>query len=344
VDFGFNDEQQEIQRTAREFLAARFTPEKVRELAESRTYDDALWSEICELGWPGIAIDEEHGGQGLGMLELVILCEQLGYACAPTPFLSNAATGLVIDSVGGDEQRERWLAGIASGEARGAAAFTAEESPIVPEAEGAGVLALPEADGIRLVEAADAEIEPLELIDVTRAYARVTASGGESMPGDAAAGVDRVAVAVAAELTGVAQRAMEMAVSYAKEREQFGRPIGAYQAVSHRCARMLLDTEEARSLTYYAGWAADAEPESLPLAAAMAKARASDAAWEVTASALQVLGGIGFTWEHDLHFLLKRARATGRLWGTSGQYRERIADLVGLERSGNLAGELAGAG
>jgi alkylation response protein AidB-like acyl-CoA dehydrogenase len=341
MDFGFNDTQQEIKRTARDFLAARFTPEKVRELAESRSYDDALWGEISELGWPGIAIDEEHGGQGLGLIELVILCEELGYACAPTPFVSNAAAGLVIDAVGDDSQRDAWLPGIASGEARGAAAFTPDESPVVPDAEGAAVLALPDGDGIKLVQAQEAEIEPLELLDATRAYARVTAGGGDSMPGDAASGVDRVAVGLAAELTGVAQRALEMAVEYAKEREQFGRPIGAYQAVSHRCAKMFADTEEARSLTYYAGWAADAEPESLPMAAAMAKARASEAAWEVTASALQVLGGIGFTWEHDLHFWLKRARATGQLWGTSGQYRKRIADLVGLEQSGNFASELA---
>jgi alkylation response protein AidB-like acyl-CoA dehydrogenase len=346
MDFGFNDEQQEIQRTAREFLSARFTPEKVRELAESRSYDDALWSEICQLGWPGIAIDEAHGGQGLAMLELVILCEELGYACAPTPFLSNAAAGLLIDMTGTDEQRERWLPGIASGEARGAAAFTPDEAPIVPDAEGVAAVVLPEGDGVRAVEASGAEVEPIELIDPTRSYARVTASGGEALPGDPAAGVDRVAVAVAAELTGVAQRALEMAVEYAKEREQFGRPIGSYQAVSHRCARMLLDTEESRSLTYYAAWAADAEPESLSLAAAMAKARASDAAWSVTASALQVLGGIGFTWEHDLHFLLKRARATGQLMGTSGQYRGRVADLIGLaaepEQNGKFASEFAG--
>ena len=113
-------------------------------------------------------------------------------------------------------------------------------------------------------------------------------------------------MAIAAELTGIGQRAMEMAVEYARERKQFGRPIGAYQAVSHRCAAMLLGVEESRSLTYYAAWAADAEPESLPMAAAMAGARAADAAWETTASALQVFGGIGFTWEHDLQFWLKR--------------------------------------
>ncbi len=123
---------------------------------------------------------------------------------------------------------------------------------------------------------------------------------------------------------------MEMSVAYAKDREQFERPIGAYQGVSHLCARMLYDVEEARSLTYFAAWAADAEPDSLPLAAAMAKARASEAAWEVCKAAIQVHGGIGFTWEHDLHFLLKRARAGGQLFGTAGQHRERVASLAGL--------------
>ena len=123
---------------------------------------------------------------------------------------------------------------------------------------------------------------------------------------------------------------MEMAVEYAKEREQFGRPIGAYQGVSHRCADMLWDVEEARSLTYFAAWCADAEPESLPFAAAMAKARASDAAWSVTSSTLQVLGGIGFTWEHDLQFLLKRARVSGaapRLGGRASRAGRRLAGL-----------------
>jgi alkylation response protein AidB-like acyl-CoA dehydrogenase len=199
------------------------------------------------------------------------------------------------------------------------------------------VIVLPEGDGAALVQASDAKVEPLELIDSTRSYARASTESEGTLPGDLDVGLDRVVVAVAAELTGLAQRAMEMAVDYAKEREQFGRPIGSYQAVSHRCAQMLLDTEEARSLTYYAAWAADAEPESLPLAASMAKARASDAAWRVTASALQVLGGIGFTWEHDLHFLLKRAKVTGELMGTTRQHRERVADLVGLRAQAGVA-------
>ncbi|MGZ5341353.1 MAG: acyl-CoA dehydrogenase family protein, partial [Solirubrobacterales bacterium] len=114
------------------------------------------------------------------------------------------------------------------------------------------------------------------------------------------------------------------------ERQQFGRAVGAYQAVSHRCAAMLLATEESRSLTYYAAWASDAQPESLPLAAAMANARAVDAAWEVANASLQVHGGIGFTWEHDLQFWLKRARVAGQMLGTAGEHRDRVAELAGL--------------
>jgi alkylation response protein AidB-like acyl-CoA dehydrogenase len=331
MDFGFNDEQRAIKETAREMLAKRSPMAKVREAAESRSYDEALWSEIRELGWPGIAIAEDHGGQGLGMVELVILCEELGYACAPTPFLSNAVAGLILAHGGSDAQGERWLPGVASGEGRGASELTDPgDDPIVADAEGAAFMVLSDGDGARLVEPAKAQIEPLELIDATRAYAHVSAEGGEKLAGDVAGSIDRAVVALAAELVGVAQRALEMAVDYAKEREQFDRPIGAYQAVSHRCAGMLYETEEARSLAYYAGWCADAEPESLPMAASMAKARASDAAWHVTADALQVLGGIGFTGEHDLQFLLKRAKVDGGLLGDARLHRERVATLAGL--------------
>jgi alkylation response protein AidB-like acyl-CoA dehydrogenase len=330
MDFGFNDEQGAIKETAREMLAKRSPMSKVREAVESRTYDDALWSEISELGWPGIAIAEEYGGQGLGMVELAILAEELGYACAASPFLSNASAGLFIQHAGSDEQRERWLGGIASGEGRGAAAFQPRSNDLVPDADGAAVLVLNEGDGAAIVEPGDADIEPVELIDATRSYARVSASGGDALSGDVEHAADLSVVALAAELTGIAQRALEIAVDYAKERQQFERPIGAYQAVSHRCAGMLYDTEESRSLTYYAAWCADAEPESLPLAASMAKARASDAAWRVTNDALQVLGGIGFTWEHDLHFFLKRGKVGSELLGDTRMHRERVAALAGL--------------
>ena len=331
MDFDFNDEQREIQSTARDFLAARFKPEKVRELAEADSpYDDAIWNEMCELGWPGIAIAEEHGGLGLGTIELVILLEQLGYVCAPTPLISNAYAGIVISRAGSDEQRRRWLPGIASGEARGAAELTCDPEPIVGAAGGSAVLVLADGDGAKLVETGDAKLERVALIDATRAYFRVSADGGDPLPGEVAAAGDAGAVALAAESVGVAQRALDMALAYAKEREQFGRPIGAYQAVSHRLAEMLWDVEEARSLVYYAAWCADSQPESLPLAASMAKARASDAADAVTHNAIQVLGGIGFTWEHDVHFFLKRARCSAQLLGSAGRHRERVAGLVGL--------------
>jgi alkylation response protein AidB-like acyl-CoA dehydrogenase len=331
MEFDFSDEQREIKSTAHELIAARFKPEKVRELAESESpYDDAIWSEMCELGWPGIAIAEEHGGQGLGVVELVILQEELGYACAPSPMISNAYAGAAIQAAGSDEQKAKWLPGIASGEERGAAEIDCDPEPIVGAAQGAVVLVLAEGEGATLVEPGDAEIERLDLIDTTRAYFRVRADGGDPLPGDIAWAGGVGQVALAAELVGVAQRALDMAVDYAKEREQFGRPIGAYQAVSHRLADMLWDVEEARSLTYYAAWAADAEPESLPLAASMAKARASDAANSVTHNAIQTFGGIGFTWEHDIHFFLKRARVASRMMGSARQHRERVAQLAGL--------------
>jgi alkylation response protein AidB-like acyl-CoA dehydrogenase len=331
MDFDFNDEQREIKSTGREFLAARFKPEKVRELAESGSpYDDEIWAEMCELGWPGIAISEDYGGQGLGTVELVILQEELGYAIAPSPFVSNAYAGLAIQEAGSDEQRSRWLPGIASGTQRGAAVISGDTGSIVGAAQGAAVLVLDDGDGARLVEPGAADLERVELIDKTRAYYRVSADGGDPLEGQISPAADKAALAFAAELVGVAQRALDMAVSYAKEREQFGRPIGAYQAVSHRLANMLWHTEEARSLTYYAAWCADAEPESLPLAASMAKARASDAATAVTHDAIQTFGGIGFTWEHDAHFLLKRARVSAQMLGTAAHHRQRVAALAGL--------------
>jgi alkylation response protein AidB-like acyl-CoA dehydrogenase len=331
MNFDLDDEQQEIKRTAHEFLASRFKPEKVRELAEARSYDEGLWREMAELGWPGIAIAEEDGGQGLGMVELAVLLEECGYACAPSPLLGSAGAALVISAAGSDEQRSEWLPKLASGEATGAfGGFTDGQSTLFCDLPTADVVVTFDGEGALLAPASEVEFEAFEAIDATRPYGMVSDAVGERLPGGVDAGRDRLAVAIAAELTGIAQRTMEMAVEYARERQQFGRPIGAYQAVGHRCAAMLLATEESRSLTYYAAWTADAEPESLPMAAAMAGARSADAGWEVPASALQVLGGIGFTWEHDLQFWLKRGRITGRMLGTPRDHRERVADLSGL--------------
>ena len=329
MNFDFTDDQRSIKSTAKEFLAARFKTDKLRELAEAGEYDDAIWNEMRELGWSGIFVDEAHEGQGLGIVELVILMEELGYALAPSPFFSNAAAGLVIQQAGSDEQKERWLPGIATGEARGAAGVLIDgRAPLVPDAEGAAVIVLFEPGGrATLVEPSAADIEPVDTIDSTRKFASVSTDGGDALEGDVNGGADRIATALAAELTGVAQRTMDFAVEYAKERKQFERPIGAYQAVSHRCAQMLMEVESARALTYFAAYAADSEPDELSLAASTAKAYASDAGWRVSASSLQVHGGIGFTWEHDLHFFLKRAKADGHLFGTARQHRDRVAEL-----------------
>jgi len=337
MNFDFTDDQQAIKRTANELLTARFKPERVRELAEAGSYDDAAWKEMSELGWAGIFVDEEHGGQGLGIVELVILMEELGYSLAPVPFLSNAAAGLALQLAGSDEQRARWLPGIASGEARGTVGLLKDgEARLVPDADSAEVIVLLSPDGGTVVEASAAEVEPFDAMDRTRRFGRVRADGGEPLPGNAQAALDRIATAVSAETVGVAQKAMEMAVEYARDRKQFGRAIGAYQAVSHRCAQMLMEVEGSRSGAYYAAWCADAGPESLPAAASMAKAYSSDAGWRVCTSSLQVHGGIGFTWEHDLHFFLKRAKTNALLYGSAREHRERVADLS-LEPAASVA-------
>jgi alkylation response protein AidB-like acyl-CoA dehydrogenase len=328
MNFDFSDDQQAIKRTAKDLLADRFKLERVRELAEAGTYDEDAWKELCELGWPGIFVDEQYGGQGLGIVELIILMEELGYTLAPVPFLSNAAAGLMIQAAGSDEQKQRWLPGIASGEARGAAALVrGDEAKLVADGDSAEVIVLCADGGVSVVERSAADVEPVATMDSTRRYARVRAGGGEPLPGEVGPGIGAGLLALSAELTGVAQRAMEMAVEYARDRKQFGRPIGAYQAVSHRCAQMLLETEGARSATYYGAWTADAQPEELELAASMAKAYSSDAGWRVCSSSLQVHGGIGFTWEHDLHFFLKRAKVDALLWGSASEHRERVAGL-----------------
>jgi alkylation response protein AidB-like acyl-CoA dehydrogenase len=326
MNFDFTDDQRAIKETARDLLASRFKLERLRELAESKSYAEDAWKEVSELGWPGIFIDEEHGGQGLGVLELVILLEELGYVLAPMPFLSNSAAGLVLDDAGVTDR----LAGIASGETRGTVGVVKDgRANLVPDADDASFIVLIDGTEATLVERGDAQVEAIDAIDPTRRYAAVTANGGESI-GDVSRGRDLIALATAAELVGISQRALEMAVEYAKDRKQFDRPIGAYQAVSHACAEMLKQVEGARSLVYYAGWAAGAAPDEFSLAASMAKAYASDAGWNVTASALQVHGGIGFTWEHDLHWFLKRAKTDGVLYGSARDHRERVAELAGM--------------
>jgi alkylation response protein AidB-like acyl-CoA dehydrogenase len=331
MDFGFTDDQRDIQRTARDLLSERATAARVREHAEARTSDDALWSELSELGWPGIAVSEQYGGQGLGQIELSILCEELGRSLAPVPFLSSAMAASVIEHGGSDEQRERWLPGLASGETLGAlGAATDGTADLVIGGDKAGVIVLIEDDGAaRVLAAEDAEITPLDAIDPTRSAARVSAGdAGDALSEEACAGLGRALVSVSSELVGVCDRALGMTVEYVKDRKQFGVPVGSFQAVSHRCAQMLLDTEKARSTAAAAAWTADANPEGLAEAAAMAKAAASEAGREVTAAAIQMHGGIGFTWEADVHWLYKRAQLDAALLGGAGRHRRQLASIL----------------
>jgi alkylation response protein AidB-like acyl-CoA dehydrogenase len=320
MNFGLDDDQQAIKATARELLAGRSSAERVRAAAEARHYDEALWRELCELGWPGIAIGEAWGGQGLGAVELAVLLEELGHAVAATPLLGSALAALAIEHAGSDEQRARWLPGLASGASTGG--FGRAELAVGEADADVFVLLGGEAGGARIVAGGDAE--PLDAIDPTRGYARVRGSG-EPLPGDAGAAADRAAAAVAAELVGVCQRALDMTVAYVKERKQFGVPVGAFQAVGHRCAEMLLHTEAARSAAYFAAWAADADPARLPEAAGLARVAAGDAGRSVTGSAIQAHGGIGFTWEADVHWLFKRAQLDGALLGSASAARIALA-------------------
>jgi alkylation response protein AidB-like acyl-CoA dehydrogenase len=362
--FDLTDEQQAIKATAHDFLASRFKSERIREIAASDDGVDADgWREMAELGWTGLALPEEWGGQGLGIVELAVLFEELGYALAPSPLLSATVVGLALSRCASDDQRERYLRPLAEGTRRGTpalfdvgstatpGAFKLEakadgdgvvldgEKTLVLDAAGADFFLVSSADGHRHLVEADADgvtVTPEVTVDPTRRLSSVRLDGvrvatADTLPAEGhkyESVLDRVCVALAAESTGIAQRTMEMAVEYAKDRQQFGRPIGAYQAVSHRCAQMLLETENSRSAVYGAAWAADAAPEGLLLAASIAKAYASDAGWRVPDASIQVHGGIGFTWEHDLHFFLKRGRSNAALFGDAKWHRERVADAV----------------
>jgi alkylation response protein AidB-like acyl-CoA dehydrogenase len=364
VYFDLDDEQQQIKRIAHDMLATRYPSQRIRDLAESdRGFEDSDWQEMAGLGWPGLALPEQWGGQGLGTVELAVLFEEMGYALAPSPLLSNTIAGLALAACGSDDQRERFLRPLAEGTIRGTPAlydagspaqvgeFTMEprgngdgivldgEKVLVMDADAADFFLVATSDGARhIVESGQDGVTVIlePSIDLTRKqysvrFEDVTVSNDLTLPGaraDYMPVFGRVCVAIAAELTGIAQRAMEMAVEYAKDRKQFDRPIGAYQAVSHRCAQMLLEVEGARSATYYAAWAAEHEPTSLDLASSIAKAYASDAGWRVTASSMQVHGGIGFTWEHDLHLWLKRAKADAAAFGGARWHRERVAEQV----------------
>jgi alkylation response protein AidB-like acyl-CoA dehydrogenase len=346
MHFDLTEDQREIKRTARNVLARRASPARVRAVTESGEADAELRDEVAQLGWVGMTIAHEHEGLGLGSVEAALILEELGYALGGAPVLATTTAAFVLASAGSDAQRAEWLPRIAEGSVVAALGLTergvsaaalgkkggaADVAALVPNGAEADLLILAGADGTaRLLPAADAVAEPRATIDRTRTYARVSGEG-EPLPGDARPGLDRAAVAVAAELVGVCQRALDDTVAYVKERRQFDRPIGSFQAVAHRCTDMLLATESARSAVYFGAWSADSDPERLPYAAALAKSVASSAALETTASAIQAHGGIGFTWEADVHWLYKRAQVDAKLLGAAAAHRAELVRLLAAE-------------
>ena len=368
MDFEFTDEQLELRDVARSVLATACPPSVVRGVYEGTGDGAALWQTLCELDWPGLGISADHGGVGLGLVEVGVIVEELGRVVAPTPYLATVtqflpmlraagstfrleeiAAGSVtatlalaeggrwsVDAVMATARRDGgdWiLSGTKSHVLDGA---TADELAVVART-GDGV-------GVFVVPGAAVRAEPMRVIDPTMPLATVVldevpVSGDRVLlaPGDPAA-VDAVERALqeattALSLSTVAtcRAIFEATVQYATEREQFGKPIGSFQAVKHRLADCYLAVERAAALAYFAALTIAEDDDRRAIATAMAKAAAGDCQRLLTRDGLQLHGGIGFTWEHDLHFLLKRAVTGELLLGPSAFHRARLAVLLGLE-------------
>ena len=375
MDFALSPDQELLQQSAAEYLAAECPPTLVREVARDEDgYPRALYRKMAELGWMGLVVPEAYGGAGLGQLDLALLCEQLGRAVVPGPFFSSAVLATLAILYGGSSvQKKRWLPRLASGEVVGALALLEESDRIdaggvamrarargggwalsgtklfVTDAHVADVLVVAarttgrDEEGVTLFlvprDTPGVKVLPLPSIDVTRRPMEVRFENVElakdAVLGAAGKGwkplarvLDAAAVALAADCLGGAQRALELAVEYTKVREQFGRVIGSFQAMKHIAAEMVSEIEPARALVWYAAYAADALPREAPRAAAMAKACLSDVYSRVANRAVQMHGGIGFTWEHDLHFWFKRAKWNELAYGDATWHRERVAVLA----------------
>lgn len=318
MDFSFTDEQQELRNQARSFLADRFPAERVAELAESEAgWDPASWGEFAELGWLGVSIPEEQGGAGLGFVEEAVLFEELGRALYPGPYFSTI--GLALPALGSEE-----LAEVAAGEARWSASL---DGSLVPDLGIVERVAVIEDGYARAVQAAG---ETIDTVDRTRRLGRLEPENGTQLSGDTSSLRPRALAALAAEAVGIGDRVLELGVDHAKTREQFGRPIGVYQAVSHELADTFVEMQLARSLAYWAAWCVAEDDPQAAVAAAAAKAYAAEAAVAACERSIQVHGGIGFTWEHPAHLYYKRAKSSGHLLGDPTFHRGLLADEIGI--------------
>ncbi len=333
-------------------------------------YDPAVWSQMGQqLGLQGLAIPEEFGGSGYGFIELVVVLEEMGRALLCAPYFSSVvmAANLLLNS-GDDAAKKELLPGIASGETIATVAYVEEsgiwdESGVTATATKAGdgytisgtksfvldghtanllLVAARSAGGVSIF-AVDANASGvtrtlLQTLDTTRKQAKITLTdaparliGAEGKGWDALGKtLDQAVVALAAEQVGGSQFCMDMAVQYAKDRVQFGRPIGSFQAIKHKCADMLLEVESAKSAAYYAGWAAAEDNDELPTVACLAKSYCSEAYFHAAAENIQIHGGIGFTWEHPAHLYYKRAKTSELIFGDPTYHRELLCQRLGI--------------
>ena len=304
MDFALTEEQQELRSAARKWLSERYPLDRDFEAPA-----DDRWSELAELGWLGVSVAEDAGGAGLGFLEEALLLEEMGYALYPGPYL--ATVGFALPALGPEDQ-----AAVAAGTTK----WSAEVKGLVPWL--GSVDRVVGMDG----NAHDAAGEEQASVDPARPLGRLEAGDGTALPGPR--DVPRARTAMAAEAVGVAQRVLELGIQYASTREQFGKPIGVYQAVSHQLANTYADVELARSLVYWAAWCVAEGDEQAPVAAAAAKAFAAEAAVAACERSIQVHGGTGFTWEHPLHRFYKRALWLYGLGSSPTELRAEVADAV----------------
>ncbi|HSP17705.1 MAG TPA: acyl-CoA dehydrogenase family protein [Thermoanaerobaculia bacterium] len=348
MDFDLSKPQKLLKETARQFLGRECKAARVRQLMETDTsFDPALWRAIADQGWTGLIVPEPFGGLGTGVVELAAVAEEMGRACLPGPFLSTLFAAALIQSAGGAEQKARYLEPIAAGDLKATVAIleeganwnldsvrmtTSGRKLFVGDAAMADLILCVTRQGVIPVEPARASIKPMRTMDDTRklyevAFDRLDTENAWRGDGVQTA-IDLATVALCAEMVGGMQWILDTTVEYAKTRQQFGRAIGSFQAVQHQCADMLLMTESARSATYYAAWALTENDPGAPAAVSIAKAYCSDAYREVANRGVQVHGGIGFTWEHDLQLYYKRSKSSETLFGDASFHRERIATLI----------------
>ena len=377
MDFGLNEDQETLAKYARDFLDNECPTTFVRTMLDHETaHDAAFFKHMADLGWMGIAIPEQYGGQGMTYVDLAVLMEEMGRALVPGPFFASVClTAPLIVNAGSDEHKEQLLPGISSGQRNATIAYTEANARV--DASGIELSASKDGDGYVLsgtkrfvldAHVADTiivaarttasgdptdgvtlfvidasspgvSVRQLKAMDMTRRLCDVTLEN-VTVPASAVVGevdrgwprleqaLQRAAAMLAAECVGGSQKVLDLSVAYARERIQFGRPIGSFQAVKHKCADMLVDVELGRSAMYYAAWAASDSDEELPLAASMAKAFCGEAYTRVAGNGIHVHGGIGFTWEHDMHLYFKRAKASEVLLGDPPYHRDLVARLV----------------